>query len=86
MLLGPDDLLDDKDKLDSETSSGVIGERNIELGFRVLRKEGGGTWDLIDLAIEEKYELKEFATSTGLEVTAPFIFNDIGFRDLVVWH
>jgi len=26
--------------------------------------------------------LKEFAISMGLEVTAPFIFNDIGFRDL----
>jgi len=31
MLLGLDDLLNYRDKIDSETSFGVIEERNIEL-------------------------------------------------------
>jgi len=59
MLLGPDDLLDDKERIYLETSSGVIGVRNIESRFEPFRKEEkcleeGGTWDLIDSAIEEK--------------------------------
>jgi hypothetical protein len=39
MLLGPDDLLEDKERIDLEISSGVIGERNIELRLEHLRKE-----------------------------------------------
>lgn len=87
ILLGPDDLFKDKDRIVFETSSGVTGERNSELWLERLRKEEefleeGGTLDLMDSAIEEKYELKEFATSAGLELTTPFILKDMGWAAL----
>ena len=89
ILFGPDALLGGIEWINLDTSSGVTGERNIDLGLGWFKNDEKclsvrGILDLIVSATELKYELNSLATAKELEVTASPILSEIGLAEVEV--
>ena len=86
ILFGPDAFDKENELMTLVTSSGVVGDKKIDLGLEFRRDLEklclvGGTVDLMVSAIEVKKSLKELATISGSDETELPTVMEIGFED-----